>query len=1016
MKKPVSINSPGPLTVLAALLAGLCAPAMAADTGTMVVISQVYGGGGNNGATYTNDFIELFNRSAAAVSIGGWSVQYASAAGGGTAASTWGVTAIPAGVTLQPGQYYLIQESLGAGGTTPVPFDLNGIQSTGNGLLLSGTAGKVALVRTAAALTSATPSGADLVDLVGFGSGVSAFEGSVGGTPAPSNTNAVLRKAFGCTDDNDNRNDFAAGLPTPRNMASALHVCGGTPPPPTYPVVASCPVMSVQQGIGGVGTLTAADQDNRVVGATIRSGAVAGIALGALTPSPANGAAASVNLNVAASVPAATYPMVIDFTNDASQSGSCSFNLTVQGESGVTFTIPEIQGAGATSAHLGLQTTEGVITAKVGTGFFMQDERSNGDGDPTTSDAIFVYTASTPVTAAVGDLVRVTATVTEFTPSGATRSYTEMTGPSITVKASERSITPTNIDLPGTNLGQYEGMLVRFVNPLTVSQSEFLGPRGELTLSYGRLEVPTNKYKPRTAEAVAMAAANAANMIVLDDGIFVTPATVPYIGADGTIRAGDTVSGLTGVIDFGAIGGGGAAFKLQPTIAPVFSRDNPRPAGPSFAAGNVKVASANVLNFFTTFTNGSDVTGATGQGCTVGASTTKSNCRGADNLNEFTRQRNKIVNALKLIDADVFGLMEIQNNGEYTVTYLVDALNAAIGGAPVYAVVPKPATSGSDAIRVAMIYKPSKLALVGAALSDADAVFQRAPMGATFKAANGGKFSLIVNHLKSKGSCPGGTGVESDMDGQGCWNAMRTRQAAQLRDGFIPAMITASGDQDVLVIGDLNAHGFEDPINLLTDAGLVNQLERYVRASGATPYSFIFDGASGYLDHALATPSMSAQVSGASEFHNNADEPTVIDYNTDGKPQDLYNALPYRASDHDPVIISLNLAPTWIDSSASFNILRNGLSVNRTTGKYTGTLSFTNKTTAPISGPFHVLFSGLSAGVTLDNKSGEQGGYPYLTANGGTIAPGATINVSITFSNPNKLVVGYTPKIITGSF
>jgi predicted extracellular nuclease len=720
---------------------------------------------------------------------------------------------------------------------------------------------------------------------------------------------------------------------------------------------------------------------------------------------------------VAASVPAATYPVVIDFTNDGTETGSCSFNVSVQGESAVTFTIPDIQGSGATSGHLGVQTTEGVITAKVGTGFFMQDERSTGDNDPTTSDAIFVYTAATPVNAAIGDLVRVTATVTEFTPTGATRSYTEMTGAtSIIVKATGRSIAPTNIELAGTNLAQYEGMLVRFATALTVSQSEFLGPRGELTLSSGRLEVPTNKYRARTPEAVAMAAANAANIIVLDDGIFVTPTVVPYIGADGTIRAGDTVSGLTGVIDFGAIGGGGAAFKLQPTVAPVFSRDNPRPAAPSFAQGNVKVASANVLNFFTTFTNGSDVTGATGQGCTLGTSTTKSNCRGADNLNEFTRQRDKIVNSLKLIDADVFGLMEIQNSGEYTVTYLVNALNAAIGGAPAYAVVPKPADTGTDAIRVAMIYKPSKLTLVGGALSDGAAVNNRPPMAATFKAANGGKFSLIVNHLKSKGSCPGGTGVESDQDGQGCWNATRVRQATQLRDGFIPAVQLASGDPDVLVIGDMNAHGFEDPINLLTDAGMVNQLERYVRASGATPYSFIFDGASGYLDHALATSSMSPQVSGASEFHNNADEPTVIDYNTDGKPQDLYTSDPYRASDHDPVIISLDLTPTYIDRTGNFTIVRNGLAVNRTTGKYTGTLSFTNKTSAPISGPFHVLFSGLSAGVTLDGKSGDHDGYPYLTANGGTIAPGATITVAITFSNPNKVVVGYNPKIITGSF
>ena len=124
----------------------------------------------------------------------------------------------------------------------------------------------------------------------------------------------------------------------------------------------------------------------------------------------------------------------------------------------------------------------------------------------------------------------------------------------------------------------------------------------------------------------------------------------------------------------------------------------------------------------------------TGQGCTVGTSTTKSNCRGADNLAEFVRQRDKIVAELQAIDADVVGLMEIQNNGETAVTYLVEQLNAAIGGVT-YAVVPKPAATGTDAIRVAMIYKPAKLGLVGGALSDANAINNRPPMAQTFRAA-----------------------------------------------------------------------------------------------------------------------------------------------------------------------------------------------------------------------------------------------------------------------------------------
>jgi hypothetical protein len=181
-----------------------------------VVISQVYGGGGNAGATYTHDFIELFNRGAAPVSLNGWSVQYNSATGTGT----WQVTNLT-NVTLQPGQYYLVQEAQGAGGTTPLPTpDVIGV------IAMSATAGKVALVNNTTALT-ACPAG--LVDLVGFGATANCFEGT-GPTPAPSNTLAVLRAANGCTDTDQNATDFATGAPAPRNTVTTLNPCGGGTP------------------------------------------------------------------------------------------------------------------------------------------------------------------------------------------------------------------------------------------------------------------------------------------------------------------------------------------------------------------------------------------------------------------------------------------------------------------------------------------------------------------------------------------------------------------------------------------------------------------------------------------------------------------------------------------------------------------------------------------------------------------------------------------------------------------
>ncbi|UTY55772.1 ExeM/NucH family extracellular endonuclease [Massilia sp. erpn] len=983
------------LTVLASLLAGLSAPALAASD---IVISQVYGGGGNNGATYKADFIELFNRGAKPVALNGWSVQYASAAG-----TSWQKTALP-DVTLQPGQYYLVREALGAGGSVDVPADLIG------SIAMSGTAGKVALSNANALLSGANPGGASVIDLLGWGT-ANGYEGgaAAGGT---GNATAVLRKDEGCSDSDNNGADFAVLAPAPRNSSAARHVCGA---PVVKPVVVSCPAaLPVAFGSAASAALTAKDEDGIVSSASL-SGGVAGISLDNFAAASATGASASAELTVAAGVAAGSYPLSVRFANTEGDASSCDITVTVAATGGVTRRIPQIQGSGATSPDNGtVQTTEGVLTLKVGGGFFLQD--AAGDGDPSTSDGLFVYTGATASNAQPGDLVRVTGTVFEYTPSGAKRSYTELKDvTAISVRSSGHSITPTNIELPNTQLDRVEGMLVRFVRPLTVSQAEYLGQRGELSLSSGRLELPTNRYAPRSAEAQALATANAANLIVLDDGIFTTPSTIPYIGQDNTVRAGDTVSDLTGVIDFGAIGGGGAAFKLQPLGAPRFSRDNPRSGAPLLAAGNVKVASANVLNFFTTFTNGMNATGQSNQGCSLGSSVSRSNCRGADNLNEFIRQRDKIVAELKGIDADVVGLMEIQNNGDTAVNYLVDSLNASYG-ATVYAVVPKPAATGTDAIRVAMIYKPGRLSLAGPALADEHSINNRPPMAQTFRAANGEKFSLIVNHLKSKGSCPGGSGPDADKgDGQSCWNATRVQQAQRLAQVFVPQVAASAGDPDVLLIGDMNSYGMEDPIAAITARGFVNQLERFVRPQGL-PYSYVFGHQAGYLDHALASATLSPQVAGVAEWHVNADEPTVIDYNTEGKPQDLYDALPYRASDHDPVVVSLNLQPAVSDITASVQVQSSALVFNRATQKFSGTITVRNSGSAVLSGPFQLALENLTAGVSLSNATGSHDGAPYITLAASELAPGAALTVAVSFSNPSKVNTSYSTKLYRGNF
>lgn len=188
----------------------------AVGCGPIIVISQVYGGGGNSGAYYTNDFIELFNKGDQAQDLSGWSVQYASATG-----SSWTATIL--GGSIPAGGYYLVQEAQGTGGTSALPApDAFGT------ITMSATAGKVALVDSTTLLSGTCPTGASIKDLVGFGTGVTCYEGAAG-APAPSNTNAIRRAGNGCTDTNSNASDFSTILCNdsnpPRNSSTTAFTC-----------------------------------------------------------------------------------------------------------------------------------------------------------------------------------------------------------------------------------------------------------------------------------------------------------------------------------------------------------------------------------------------------------------------------------------------------------------------------------------------------------------------------------------------------------------------------------------------------------------------------------------------------------------------------------------------------------------------------------------------------------------------------------------------------------------------
>jgi uncharacterized protein len=870
-----------------------------------VVISQIYGGGGGGSPTFQNDFIELFNAGTTPVNLNGWSVQYAATTG-----SNWSATALP-NVTLQPGRYFLIQQGGGAnGGALPTP------DATGT-IAMSANAGKIALLNTTATLSGACPIGNPaLIDFVGYGPGTDCFEG-VG--PTSVNLSAVasaMRLNAGCTDTGSNFADFMPpGPPLPRNSAFPATPCssGGA-------IATTCNAFNTVNGVGGSSALRATDSDSVVNGVSITGGAVIGISLTPLNAALADGGVASVRIQVGSGVGVGLYNPVVTFTNDDGQSASCTVSISVLAAPASVTPIFTLQGPGSTSPMLGqARITRGVVTGVFPgiRGFYIQDE--TGDGNPLTSDGIFVFTNAAPITVEPGERVQVAGTVAEFAGFAGNPTVTQLSSISSIAKIGQGSIVPLPLALPEAtdgDLERYEGMLVRITSVLTVSQNFFLGRYGQVTLSSdGRLFKPTQVFRPGTASAIALAEGNARRRIVLDDGQasesffsgVENPNPIPFIGAENTLRAGDSVVDLTGIIDFGritsAIGASAIVdYKLYPTVTPVFTRVNARTTTPPAVGGTLRVASFNVLNYFTTFQNGATASGQSGQGCLP--SGTADDCRGANNLNEFNRQRDKIVRAIAALDADVVGLMEIQRNGGVATQSLVDALNAFVGG-PVWAVVPDPANVGTDAIQVAMIYKPARLSLPIAALSDGNPVHNRPPVAQTFQAVAGGaRFSVVVNHFKSK-NCGDATGLDLDQgDAQGCFNERRRQQANALL-AFVSTVQGAAADSDVLVIGDLNAYAQEDPMAILVAGGLLDQVLRF---QGPFNYSYVFDGEAGSLDHALATASLAAQISGATHWAINTDEPSVIDYNTEFRPQDLYTVSPYRSSDHDPVLVGLQLA------------------------------------------------------------------------------------------------------------
>jgi 5'-nucleotidase len=616
-------------------------------------------------------------------------------------------------------------------------------------------------------------------------------------------------------------------------------------------------------------------------------------------------------------------------------------------------TIAEIQGTGSASPLVDRTvTTRGVVTAAYPEGGFdgvyLQTAGSGGvpQGDRTASDGVFVSSAALADTARVGDHLEVTGTV------GESFGLTQVVASDWDVlDTPAEAVKPTQVSFPmdEATRERLEGMLVVPEGRFTLTNNFGTNTFAEIGLAAGDtgLPQPTDVARPGTDEYRAVVAENARRLITVDDGAGIDftrggkDVPVPWLRPDNEVRTGAPVT-FTGdplVLDYRF-----SLWRLQPTAQLVAGGDEPitigstRVAAPKDVGGDVRIASFNVLNYFTLTGEAYERSGAgtctyypdrNGNRVTVNTCTNDGPRGAADDAN-LQRQQAKIVKAIDGLGADVVSLEEIENSAAFgmdrdtALRTLVKALNDAAGREEWAAVAsPTRVPEREDVIRTAFIHRVGVVEPVGESVIDDDPAFDNArdPLAQEFRPV-GGKdsddFVVVVNHFKSKGS---GSGEDADTgDGQGASNASRVRQAQALV-AFADEQKAAAGTQTVFLTGDFNAYSKEDPVKVLEDAGYVNVPARF---TDKTTYQF--GGLLGSLDHVFASPAAMEKVTGADVWDINADEALAREYSRyDNNVTRLYDTSPYRASDHDPAIVGFTataepqLGPTTIEVTGLTN-------------------------------------------------------------------------------------------------
>ena len=891
---------------LAALLAYVAfAPAPIAAVSNSVVISQIYGGGGNSGATFRNDFIELHNRGTSPVNLTGWSVQYASAAG-----TTWQRTNLT-NVTLQPGQYYLVQEAAGTGGTVNLPAP----DAIGT-IAMSATAGKVALVSNQTTLIgSGCPFAASVVDFVGFGSAATCFEGP-GPTATLSNTTAALRVGFGCTDTDSNSADFVAGAPNPHNTASIPGCSFPSGTGSASPNVVSQGGLVTLTVVAKPGT-TPTDTNLTVSGDLTSIGGSVNQLFALTGANPVTGEQTfTFTATVGAPVSQGPKSIPITITDGIQRQGTTSIALAVR--SPFVTRIHDIQGNGSASPIAGTTvTTEGIVTGLRSNGFFIQELPANYDADPNSSEGVFVFTSSAPPAGtAVGNLVLVIGTVSEFTPTADPFQppTTELVTPFVSAEATGVAI-PDPVELAAADLNpngavdqleRLEGMRVSMasmtvVAPTGGSVNESAAASTSNGVFYGVLPGVARPFREPGVE-VFEAGSVAMGIPVFDANPERIRVDSDAIGGPALdVTPGATVTGLVGPLDYSFRS---YTIDVEPT-AQLTVTGGIAAATPArlAAAGEFTVASANLERFFDTADDPSKQDAV----LTPAA---------------FNNRLNKV--SLQIRDVmrspDVIGVEEVENLT--TLQAVAGKVNAdtVAGGAP------DPGYTaylheGNDigGIDSGFLVKTSRVDVVDvtqegltttfaqpdgaqALLNDRPPLILRALVHQNTGDA-GVPMTVIVNHLRSL------SGINDAADGA----RVRAKRRAQAE--FLASLIqqrqSSNPGERIVSVGDYNAFqfndGYVDSIGTITGtptpAGevtlaspdLVNPdlVDLVDLAPADQRYSFLFDGNAQELDHVLVTSNLLGLSDGLSYGRNNADFAETFRNDP---------SSPIRLSDHDPVV------------------------------------------------------------------------------------------------------------------